>query len=205
MKRCVLLVLLLVLLACAKGGEPDVVQTGVDNCRKYGKSVRSVLLLGDSITANMPSDILPGDYVNCGIGGLTSEGLLQLLPGFLAVYRPRTVSIMIGTNDVRDEDSVNRCLNNCKAMIAVARQHRASVFFRSIPPTSGAFAHFNIYTQVFSEKLSLLLQEEKAPYVDHRAEWVDKNGWFSGEMTVDGLHPNQRGYDVIRRNFYPKE
>jgi lysophospholipase L1-like esterase len=111
---------------------------------------------------------------------------------------------MIGTNDIKDVGSIDECLNNCRAIINIAKQHGVPLFFRSIPPTSGSWAQFNFQTQVFSERLSLLLQEEKMPYVDHRAEWEDQWGFFAAEMSDDGLHLNQKGYEVIRRNFYPE-
>jgi lysophospholipase L1-like esterase len=203
---CAFLIFAALFASCSSKGGPDreqaLMQRPASLCREYGRTIGTTLLLGDSNTWNMPADILPGDYVNCGINGNRSENLILQLPVFLSLYRPKMVSIMIGTNDIKDGRSLDAFLTDCSSLIAMADQHGVALLFRSIPPTSGGWAEINLSTQIYSDALEQLLKRKSIAYVDHRSAWMDGNGVFRGDMTIDGLHLNRSGYKVIKERFY---
>ena len=204
---CALVVFPALLSTCSKKGGPGPLEAALIHdpaalCKEHGKTIGTALLLGDSNTARMPADILPGDYVNCGIMGNRSDQLVLQLPLYLSLYRPKTVSIMIGTNDIGQGRSLDAFLTDCSSLIATAERRGVVLLFRSIPPTSAGRAKINPATEVFSNALGQLLKKKNIAYADHRRAWKDRNGFLRADMTDDGLHLNRAGYDIIKEGFY---
>jgi lysophospholipase L1-like esterase len=39
--------------------------------------------------------------------------------------------------------------------------------------------------------------ESGAVYLDYHSAMVDERGWLKAELSADGLHPNEKGYEVM--------
>jgi lysophospholipase L1-like esterase len=196
-------IFIFMLFGCGNGNNQLPLQT---SCREYGNTQGTVLLMGDSNTWHMPKDILPGDYVNCGQIGWRVLDVYSNMQYFIDEYHPKTIVVMIGTNDIREKeyDSSDGAypFGVFSKMANIAGSNNASIYLRSIPPTSGDFAWMDYTTQVFDDGLQQYCAGEGIPYVNNRPAWEDSTGYFAADMTADGLHLSAKGYDVIRSNFY---
>ncbi|SEG77672.1 Lysophospholipase L1 [Nonomuraea solani] len=75
------------------------------------------------------------EFVNAGINGNTSADLLRRVDSDIVACRPAAVTLLIGTNDVRDDVPLDQYRNNLRGTIErVKAQTGARVALMSLPP-----------------------------------------------------------------------
>ena len=118
---------------------------------------------------------------------------------------PSEVIILAGSNDVVLADrhiTFQQTTTNIQAMAELAKQHHIRVVLCSLPPVS----HYPQPQQViFSEEITTInhwllayAANQHLAYVDYYSAMADSTGAMKNSLTVDGLHPNAAGYDVMQ-------
>lgn len=169
-----------------------------------------VVFYGDSITDVWPTayatHFFPGKpYIGRGITGQSTDALLWRFQQDVIDLHPSAVVILAGSNDVVLVDrhiTFQQTITNIQDMVELAQQHHIRAILCSLPPVS----HYPQPQQtVFSEKIKAInhwLQNYAAsqnlPYVDYYSAMADTTGTMKNSLSVDGLHPNAAGYDVMR-------
>jgi lysophospholipase L1-like esterase len=158
------------------------------------------ILVGDSLSMWFPREKLPTGklWLNQGISGDTSSGVLKRLGAFSAT-RPDVIYIMTGINDLRKGASDETILRNYRRIVRRLRQAhpQAQIIVQSILPTrlpklsNSRIRHINI-------QLTVIAKEEGANYLNIYSWFTDMEGNMRPELTTDGLHLSQEGYDVWR-------
>ncbi|MDF5736740.1 MULTISPECIES: SGNH/GDSL hydrolase family protein [unclassified Nostoc] len=158
------------------------------------------ILVGDSLSMWFPREKLPAGklWLNQGISGDTSSGVLKRLGAFSAT-RPNVIYIMAGINDLRKGASDETILRNYRRIIRRLRQThpQAQIIVESILPTrlpkvsNNRIRHINI-------QLTIIAKKEGANYLNIYSWFTDMEGNLRPELTTDGLHLSQEGYDVWR-------
>ncbi|MEH1782086.1 SGNH/GDSL hydrolase family protein [Nostoc sp.] len=158
------------------------------------------ILVGDSLTMWFPKQKLPAGklWLNQGISGDTSSGVLKRLGAFSAT-RPDVIYIMTGINDLLKGTSDEAILRNYRRIIHRLRQEHphTEIIVQSILPTRRAklsnnrIRHINI-------QLTVIAKQEGANYLNIYSWFTDMEGNLRPELTTDGLHLSQEGYDVWR-------
>ncbi len=158
------------------------------------------ILVGDSLSMWFPREKLPAGklWLNQGISGDTSSGVLKRLGAFSAT-RPDVIYIMAGINDLRKGASDETILRNYRRIVRRLRQThpQAQIIVQSILPTrlpklsNSRIRHINI-------QLTVIAKEEGANYLNIYSWFTDMEGNLRPELTTDGLHLSQEGYDVWR-------
>ncbi|MEH1909981.1 MAG: SGNH/GDSL hydrolase family protein [Nostoc sp.] len=158
------------------------------------------ILVGDSLSMWFPREKLPAGklWLNQGISGDTSSGVLKRLGAFSAT-RPNVIYIMAGINDLRKGASDETILRNYRRIIRRLRQThpQAEIIVESILPTrlpkvsNSRIRHINI-------QLTVIAKQEGANYLNIYSWFTDMEGNMRPELTTDGLHLSQEGYDVWR-------
>ncbi|MBH8556187.1 G-D-S-L family lipolytic protein [Nostocaceae cyanobacterium CENA357] len=158
------------------------------------------ILVGDSLSLWFPTQKLPTGklWLNQGISGDTSGGILKRLGAFSAT-RPDVIYIMAGINDLRKGASDGMILRNHRRIIRSLRQShpKAQIIVQSILPTRLATIP-NSRIRRINIQLALIANEEKANYLNIYSWFTDFEGNMRPELTTDGLHLSQDGYDVWR-------
>ncbi|HYW20501.1 MAG TPA: SGNH/GDSL hydrolase family protein [Nodularia sp. (in: cyanobacteria)] len=158
------------------------------------------ILVGDSLSMWFPREKLPTGklWLNQGISGDTSGGIFRRLRAFSAT-RPNVIYIMAGINDLRNGDSNAEILRNHRRIIRRLRQSHPNtqIIVQSILPTRLASIPNSRIVQINTE-LALIAEEEKADYLNIYPWFTDFEGNLRSELTTDGLHLSQDGYDVWR-------
>ena len=98
-----------------------------------GQPSGAVLLLGDSLTDRFKDYArLAPQVVNYGVGGQTSQELLQSLPRYGLVHRASLIVLTIGTNDLRLDqvDGIETRLREISAALP------GPMIWNAIPPTA---------------------------------------------------------------------
>lgn len=168
------------------------------------------ILLGDSISLWFPSEILPpGTWLNQGISGDTSVGVLRRLE-LLDDTQPQAIFLMIGINDLlRGVESETVIANQRLTIRYLQRIHPDTVVVvQSILPHSAENATWegreklleipNAEIRQINQTLKAIAETESAVYLDLYSFFADEQGNLRTELSTDGLHLNTEGYKLWR-------
>ncbi|MFT3746567.1 MAG: SGNH/GDSL hydrolase family protein [Pyrinomonadaceae bacterium] len=179
------------------------------------KGENRVVFMGDSITDGWKLDqYFPGQpYVNRGISGqVTSQMLLRFRPDVIDL-KPKVVVILAGTNDIAGNAgviSLDMIKANYSSMIDLAHAHGINVVFAAIMPVSdyNKNAQGNPVIRTVQRKPGEILElndwikktcaERKLVYLDYFTPMADEKGFLKADIANDGLHPNAKGYELIK-------
>lgn len=169
------------------------------------------ILLGDSLSLWFPVQMLPSDrnWLNQGISGETSEGLLNRLDLF-DKNQPEVIFVMIGINDLIRGLSDETILTNQQQIVRYLRRvhPQAKIVLQSILPHGAQKATWerrdrllsipNSRIRELNQQLQAIAQEEEVSYLDLYPLFADVEGNLKIELSSDGLHLNPQGYLVWR-------
>lgn len=165
----------------------------------------SVVFMGDSITEfwDVSGFLSRERYVNRGIAGQTTRQMLLRFCQDVVLLEPRVVVILAGTNDiagnlgpVKNEEIEN----NLAAMSGLAQEAGIRVVLASITPVGATQTGQRPISRIRSINawLRSYTAGENLPYLDYYSKMADSGGLLQAELSNDGLHPNAKGYEVMR-------
>jgi lysophospholipase L1-like esterase len=172
-----------------------------------------VVFLGDSITEGW-HDKRPGFFtrgrINRGIGGQTTPQMLLRMYSDVVELKPKAVHIMAGTNDIAGNTgamTAQMTENNFAAMADIARRHGIKLLLAPIPPAASfpwapqiqarpRIAEINRWLERFA-------RERGAIWVDYWRVLDDGTGAIKAGLAIDGVHPNEGGYDAMATVINP--
>ncbi|HEV8676392.1 MAG TPA: GDSL-type esterase/lipase family protein [Methylomirabilota bacterium] len=142
----------------------------------------------------------PGVTVlNEGIPGAGVGDTLGVLPALLDSDHPIAVLIMVGTNDANNGHSPAFIVATLRQMLQVAKLHGVIPILASITPDFRDDAdEARAIIAAVNAQLPAVAAEEGVRFVDLFAAL--NNPFF---FRVDGLHPEQDGYDVMAAAWRP--
>ena len=168
-----------------------------------------VVLMGDSITDGWGRNygkFFPGKpYINRGISGQTTpQMLIRFRPDVIA-HKPRAVVILAGTNDIAGNTgpmSLEDIQNNLASMADLAKANGIRVVMASVMPVSDYIRpqtprRPNEKIRELNDWIKKYTAANGHVYLDYYSAMLDDKGVFKQELTYDGLHPNDAGYDVM--------
>lgn len=172
-----------------------------------GKENR-VVFMGDSITDGWGHDdkFFPGKtYINRGISGQTTpQMLIRFRPDVIAL-KPKVVVILAGTNDLAGNtgpSTLEAIENNLTSMTELAKANGIRVVLASLLPVCDyikpqtnrrppeQIIALNTWMKDYAVKNRLV-------YLDYYSALLDDKKMFKQDLTRDGLHPNDAGYQVM--------
>ena len=180
------------------------------------KTDSRVVFMGDSITDSWQNPkfggFFPGKpYVDRGISGQTTpQMLIRFHPDVIALH-PKVVVILAGTNDIAGNTgpmTLEAIQENLISMADLAKANSIKVVFASVLPISDYDQRDGKpiirSTQRPPEKIRALNEwmktyaaNNKLTYLDYYSAVVDDKGFLRDELSDDGLHPNQKGYEIM--------
>jgi lysophospholipase L1-like esterase len=170
---------------------------------------RRVVFMGDSITdfwGRRYGKFFAGQpYINRGISAqVTPQMLLRFRQDVIAL-QPKVVVILGGTNDIGGSlgpVAPEATRNNIMSMVDLARANHIKVVLSSLTPVCDYLSPQTEKRPM--EKLKALNDWMKEyanrngiVYLDYWSSMLDSKGVLRKELTWDGLHPNDAGYDVM--------
>jgi lysophospholipase L1-like esterase len=170
-----------------------------------------VVFFGDSITENWKlAEHFPGrPFINRGIHSQTTP---QMLPRFRAdviELKPRVVVILAGTNDLERQAPLESIEANIASMAEPARAAGIRVVLASVLPvrdiktlsgreTPNTTLRPLAQIAALNDRLKKYSAEKGFVYLDYFSAMTDENGMLRPELSADGLHPNAKGYEVMK-------
>ncbi|HTU64429.1 MAG TPA: GDSL-type esterase/lipase family protein [Steroidobacteraceae bacterium] len=166
------------------------------------------VFLGDSITegwARTDTEFFAKGNVGRGISAQTSPQLLVRMHQDVVALKPRTVHIMVGTNDIAHNTgpmTAEATHNNIKAMVEIAKQNRIRVVLGSVPPASKYWWRPEVQPKAEAVALNDWLRgyakSAGAKFADYAAVFVDAQGNVKTDLAKDEVHPSKEGYALMR-------
>lgn len=179
------------------------------------KGEERVVFFGDSITDWWKlADFFPAKpYINRGIAGQTTpQMLIRFRPDVLNL-KPKVVVILAGTNDLSGgtgPTTLEAIQGNLTSMAELARAYGVSVVFASILPVSDYHKNkkgdqiFNTTRRPpaqilqMNEWMKKYAAQNNLVYLDYHSAMVDDKGLLKVDLSYDGLHPDAKGYAVMK-------
>jgi len=190
---------------------PQLGRYRADNAKVAAPAVdeNRVVFMGDSITDGWGrgrGKFFPGKpYINRGIGGQTTpQMLIRFYPDVIALH-PKVVVILAGTNDIAGNtgpSTLEMIEDNLMAMADLATAHGIKVVLSSVMPVCDyirpqterrppeKIIALNTWIKGYAEKHGFV-------YLDYYTPMLDDKERLQKEITVDGLHPNDAGYEIM--------
>jgi lysophospholipase L1-like esterase len=168
-----------------------------------------VVFMGDSITdgwGRKYGTFFTGKpYVNRGISGQTTpQMLIRFRPDVIAL-KPKVVVILAGTNDIAGNtgpSTLEMIEDNLTSMAELAKVNGIKVVLSSVMPVCDyikpqtarrppeQIIALNAWMKEYAAKNNLV-------YLDYYTAMLDDKQALKQELTYDGLHPNDAGYNLI--------
>ena len=163
-----------------------------------------IVFLGNSITeggGNWDARFNNPKVKNRGIAGDTTEGVLARL-GELIYFKPAQVFMLIGINDLfRDDMSSQNVHDNIISIVRKIHEEspETKICVQTILPTT---------TNNLKEKIKLTNRmlgesESKETYelIQLYSHFVTEEDSMNNELSVDGIHLNEKGYNLWVENI----
>lgn len=194
------------LLEKAQKGRIDVYFTGDSIVRRWGATDYPEFL------AHWNRCFHGWNAANFGWGADTLQNILwRLQNGELDGVRPKVVVILAGTNNVGNAvqaggsgEKAEDILEGFKAILAVlrAKAPEAVIVVTGIFPRNDDMAAMPLILGV-NEHISKCADGERILYLDVNDRLADKDGKLFDGMTLDGIHPTRKGYQVWADRLIP--
>jgi lysophospholipase L1-like esterase len=171
---------------------------------------KRVVFLGSSIferwTSLMPHYFENKSYLNRGISGQISPQLLIRFRQDVIDLKPKAVIILAGSNDIAGSNghvTNATIMDNIKSMAELARLNGIKVILCAYLPVYDYPWRKGLHP---ADKIIALNKEIKAyaskegfTLLDYFNPLVDERNGQKAELTVDGVHPNARGYTIMSK------
>ena len=176
---------------------------------------KRVVFMGDSITDSWKlAEYFPNQpFVNRGISGqTTSQMLLRFRPDVIDL-KPKVVVILAGTNDIAGNTgpmTLEAIEGNLASMVELAHANGINVVVASVLPVSDYNTNKDgkpivrtvqrppAQILALNQWLKNFAAERKLVYLDYFSATVDDKGFLKAELANDGLHPNEKGYAIMK-------
>lgn len=167
-----------------------------------------VVFMGDSITDMWKLDryFSGKHYVNRGIGGQTTpQMLVRMYPDVINLH-PDAIVVLAGTNDIARNtgpETMEMIQDNFRAMADLAQAHKIKIVLCSLLPVSDYAIHKQTGQRPPADILQLnrwlrkFAEQIHAEYVDYYEALADEKGFLKEGYSMDGLHPNEKGYALM--------
>jgi lysophospholipase L1-like esterase len=174
--------------------------------------VYSFVALGDSLTSgyNNPGPAWPSRLDgmdanlslahNAGIPGDTTAGMLSRLDRDVFAYSPGVLFVLGGTNDMGHNYNYSTIIANLRAIIVKAQAKKIKVFLITVPPNSSTTMRPSIDT--LNASLQSLANAYRIYLIDIHKPLSGTNGLILAKYTVDGLHFNDAGAQLVANTIY---
>jgi lysophospholipase L1-like esterase len=154
---------------------------------------------------------------NRGIGGFTTEEMLQELDTMVFDLEPSKIFLNIGTNDLNTEEYKKEDLINRYEEILLkitTRLPDAKIYLMAYYPVNGAYdfgsefskellkVRTNTRIREANRAVESLAKKLNLRYIDVNQNLYDENGNLKQEFSVEGIHMYGNGYWAILEDLW---
>jgi lysophospholipase L1-like esterase len=144
--------------------------------------------------------------INRGFGGSQVADVLYYVDRIVLKYKPRLVVLYAGDNDIAGGKSAEQVVADYRQLVAAihAKLPRTRILFLAIKPSLRRWALVSEMRKANRQIRRIASDEELLGFVDIDAPMLGDDGRPRPELfRDDGLHLNERGYQVWARVLRP--
>ena len=181
------------------GNYKKVIKEFKSNPLNYG----DIVFLGNSITSggkDWSKRLKHPNIRNRGIGGDVTDGVLARIDEII-YFKPKAVFLLIGINDLWNNNSPNNpsaeyIANNIIqiAQVINAETPKTKIYVQTVLPIEKEQYKTSILK--VNEIIKANEKENLYQIVDLYSIFVNENGLIRKELSTDGIHLNEMGYDA---------
>jgi lysophospholipase L1-like esterase len=180
-----------------------------------------IVISGDSIAELYPASELLRGYLkstgksvyNRGIGGERTQHFLERLESNIIPLDPDFMLIIIGTNDLQHGIPDEEITGNLSAAVDLIQERSlgTKIALSSLLPVNAVLPDtlskiiVSPRTNEAIQKLNIAIKEltiqKGIAYIDFFEPLVGQAGNLKEDYTMDGLHPNVKGYEIISKTI----
>ncbi|MBT3252511.1 MAG: hypothetical protein HN995_05215 [Candidatus Marinimicrobia bacterium] len=167
-----------------------------------------IVFLGNSITEGFDLDhYFPEHRVaNRGIIADHMDGIMERLQNSALRLKPRKLFLMIGINDIGDRrnDEYLKTMFVTLVDTLVTSLPETDIYLLSILPTTARWKNCPPgQIKRINGFLTRLALEKDLGFINLYPHFLGDMQYMNPDLTQDGLHPNQAGYDVMAKKIKP--
>ena len=174
---------------------------------------KTIVMFGDSLTDHFPMEKLKdidADIINSGVAGDTIAEMGARLSYDVFPYKPDIIVMQGGANDFLmslypgAKPLAERLI---RLALRIRKQlPQTKIYIESMYPAytkriglmpSWAEGKSNGEIQKINTEIKTLCEENEFEYVDVFGKLIGEDGQLSREYTVDGIHLQEKAYDVV--------
>ena len=189
--------------------EPETeVETEAETVPETEGSVRTCVMIGDSLTArgDFSKYFESAEMKNLGINGDTIAGVTERLVQ-AEEAAPDLLFILCGINSLSDRTKES-CLEEYEALLtrADAMEGEPRIVIESVLPISRGWQEWKVCSdetvRAFNDGIRALAEAHGFEYLDLYGKY-ELCGAMDPDLTTDGLHLNESGYDIWPEELRP--
>ncbi len=141
--------------------------------------------------------------LNRGKGGEYTSGGLSRINSVITSDQAKTIYIMEGTNDIKDESiSINTAAYNLEQMANICVNYNMKTFLSTIIPRIGmAGGIIEDRIRALNGKITAISSSPSIHFVDNFSAFYNyPGGWQT--LYSDTTHPNETGYQLMAQTWY---
>jgi len=167
----------------------------------------SIVFFGDSQISRwkMAPSFGSLPILNRGISGDFALKAVNRFDKDVLKLKPKLLVLLIGTNDLAINQTIDAISNNIETMLEKANTHKIRVVLCSLLPVTGKYIQDHPLDDILAinKRFRELSLKYKADYVDFHSQLIDNEGQFIRDLTSDGLHPSRSGYLKMTKILFP--
>lgn len=151
-------------------------------------------------------DLAPLTIISRGFGGSNTNDLLNHLDQVVLKHKPRAVLIYEGDNDVAQEVPVETILATFNAVLDRIHAQDAGirVYLLAVKPSMARASMWPTMMAVNTGLRKIAAGNANILFIDVATPMLNDDGSLRDDLFVgDGLHMNQKGYDIWRNAVAP--
>lgn len=182
---------------------------------------KEIIFLGDSIIRDYDLNLffpnVKNKVFNCGVSGITTEGIYGVIKNGVVRHNPKGVVILVGTNDMSEQHNKRNeeIINNIANLVIQLKMliNNLNVVILSLIPCdekrygkdsmAGGFRENSRIMEINKALKAFENYFKNLTFVDVYSSVVDKNNNLVNAYTHDGLHLNVKGYEKMTALIKP--
>ena len=181
----------------------------IEEFKKQPLDFGDIVFLGNSITAggkDWSERLNEPNIKNRGIGGDVTEGVLARLDE-LIYFKPRTVFLLIGINDLWNLTPDNPPAEYVgENILKIAQKIKAGspktkIYIQTILPNKRVVLREKI--KAVNQIIKTNQTESLYSLIDLYSVFVDNDGLLKNDLSIDETHLNEQGYDAWVKFIQP--
>ena len=157
-----------------------------------------ILLLGDTITANMPNELIGTQddvVINEGLKNTSIGEYFQIIHSKIEQEKADIIVLQIGTDEMINFNQPNEISNKIMDFISKINRINCKFIVQSLYPTKDH--EINKKIKMINDNLSEYCYYLEIEFLDIYDLLLDESELLCEQYTDDGIHPNYTGYSLI--------